>query len=98
MTKDEALKALYETMKQYADFGASDSEGYQAVDRVDEAIEDGRRFPLRTRNPFQLYESRPGWDVASGNLINAALLYWQAGISERLEVSINVDAMYRSQF
>lgn len=78
------MTELTALMKQHANFGAVDSEGWQAVECVERAIRDGKPFPLQGENPFQLYQSTPGWATASAELVEAARAYWKAKVTERL--------------
>jgi len=82
--------------RKHADYGATDTEGREAVYVVEEAAERGQPFPFVPRsasvhypfNPFQLYSSIPGWEEASAELVAAAREYWTALVEERLGVCI----------
>lgn len=93
MTSADAYKALLATMKKYSNFGAQDSEGFHALERLEYAVEHCERFPLNAGpwpydNPWELYESVDGWGIASVELIEAAREYWKAKMGERLGVTI----------
>jgi hypothetical protein len=88
LQNEAALKNLEALMHKYDKFGAGDSEGWQAMRRVEYAAGDGKAFPLSGRNPFQLYESVPGWQTPSSELVAAAEVYWKTLLQERLGVTI----------
>lgn len=82
-------KDLTNLMSRYANHGATDSEGWQAMREIEAAADEGKRFPFTTRrNPFQLYESVSGWEQASAELVNAAEIYWKALVEEKLGITI----------
>lgn len=87
-----AEKQLAELMSKHRDFGAVDSEGWQAVRQVEEAADAGERFPFNYRNPFQLYESVHGWQTASAELVAAAEVYWRALVAEKLGITVAEEA------
>ena len=80
----QAHENLIAAMRKHTNFGARDSEGWDAVECVTEAIERGKPFPLKGENPFQLYQSIPGWRDASIELVEAAQVYWKAALMQRL--------------
>lgn len=75
-------------MKKYDDFGAMDSEALAACDRVEEAAAKGKPFPLSGSNPFELYESAPGWTTVSAQLIGAARRMYAKKLSDRLGLTV----------
>ncbi|MGC1296915.1 MAG: hypothetical protein WA869_17935 [Alloacidobacterium sp.] len=84
-----AQHQLTNLMLKHGRYGAQDSEGWQAVREVEAAAEEGKPFPFENRrNPFQLYESVPGWEQVSAVLVAAAGTYWKALVSEKLEIII----------
>lgn len=97
LTAAEARNNLYTLLKKYADFGAMDSEPMYMAELIEEWGKNGQplpksfdtpilpNFPL---NPFELYESREGWEQASNELREAGRTYWKALIQERLGVGI----------
>jgi hypothetical protein len=88
MKVDDAYAKLDQAMKVWSDYGAQDSEGYHAYDRVIEAGREGNPYPLRGENPWQLYESQPGWQKASVELDRAARQLWKALLERRLGIQI----------
>lgn len=84
----EAQSKLLKLMRDYDRFGADDSEGNHTVDMVENAADNGKVPPLRGRNPFQLYESVPGWEEVSTILIAAAHEYWLCMLEERLGITV----------
>lgn len=88
LNKDAALESLTKLMRKHDRYGASDSEGWQAVRRVEYAVDEGKTFPLQGRNPFQIYESIAGWETASAELVAAAQVYWKALVEEKLGITI----------
>jgi hypothetical protein len=94
-----ARERLYKAMKEYGQYGASDSEGMHAVDRIEEAILTGKRFPFESNdngpvamllksNPFQLYESVEGWQEASTRLVALCRSYWRSALIENLGLGL----------
>lgn len=75
---------LMAAMRKHAGFGAMDSEGWHAVERIEAAIRDGKPYPLRGDNPFEIYSSMDGWEVVSAELDKLGREFWRAGITERL--------------
>lgn len=88
---DDAYDKVVSLMKKYADFGAMDSEGDEAIERVRAAGRNGNPFPLRGEDPFSLYSSMDGYRDASIALVAAARKYWIALLEERLGVTIYQD-------
>jgi hypothetical protein len=84
VTVEETKNALLKGMRKHSDFGASDSEGYHALADIERAMENGKPFPLRGDNPFQLYSSMAGWEAVSAELVELGRAYWKAGVVERL--------------
>jgi len=76
--------SILNTMEKYSNFGATDSEGFHALDRVSRAVLDTKPFPLTGENPFQLYSSVPGWTTANADLVSAARGYWVEGVRAAL--------------
>jgi hypothetical protein len=91
MDSQTALKQLDDLREKHANFGASDTEGRYAVMDIEDAVAAGQRFPFRNQpNPFQLYQSVPGWEQASGELVAAAQAYWTALTEEKLGIAISL--------
>jgi hypothetical protein len=86
-TKDYALD-LDALMDKHSKFGAADSEGFNAVSRIEEAILTGKSFPLTGENPFDLYQSQLGWEAASAELIAAGRNYWKMAIIENMGLTM----------
>lgn len=80
----QKYKKVLETMEKHSNFGACDSEGYRALDSVEVAVENIKPFPLTGINPFELYESLPGWQTANADLVSAARGYWVEGVRTAL--------------
>ncbi len=85
----EARQNLSALMEKHSRFGARDSEGLWAFDMTYDAGTIGKPFPLSGENPWELYESIPGWESASVELIKASREYWKALLEERLGVTIS---------
>jgi hypothetical protein len=84
-----ARQQLTNLMRKHDDYGAQDTEGWDALRIVERAAQEGQRFPFASGgNHFQLYQSVPGWEAASAELNAAAEVYWKAVLSERLGVTI----------
>jgi len=94
----DARKRLTSLMREHGDFGAVDTEGWQAVGEVMDAAEQGKPFPFKRstegnplqQNPFQLYETVDGWQLASDQLVDAAEAYWRALVEQRLGIRTEV--------
>ena len=86
--RQAAFTHMCAVMSACGNWGAQDSEGHAAVRQVEYAAGDGEPFPLKGPNPFELYESVPGWRAASAKLMSAAKRYYAALIKERLGVNL----------
>lgn len=60
-TSAEAYKNLLALMKKHSNFGAQDSEGYHALDRLENAIEQGKPFPF-VRKDDAFTRACGGWN------------------------------------
>jgi hypothetical protein len=84
MDTKQTRQELNAAMKLYASYGAMDSEGFYALERIEDAIENGKPFPLKGSNPWELYQSVPGWDAAHTALMITGEKYWRAAITQKL--------------
>lgn len=97
-TAKTAEKTLHSLMRKYANYGAQDSEGYATMRQIETAAQEGQPFPLVPSslhsqhnfpfNPWELYESVPGWEQASSELLQTSLTYYKALVKEQLGVSL----------
>jgi hypothetical protein len=91
-----ALAALEALRSKYANYGAADTEGREAIYTLEDCVRDGKRFPFPdpNRNPFSLYSASltaATWQPASAELVAAAKVYYRALIAERYGVSVEAE-------
>lgn len=85
---ESARQVLSNLMQKYSYLGALDSEPRYCLSAVEDAGRNGKPFPLRGRNPWELYSSFPGWQTASSEMTEAALHYWKRLIEQHLGVEV----------
>ena len=90
MDQKTAQGNLDSLMKAYRGFGAQDSEGRYHYDRVIHAANHHQPFPLQGKNPWELYESVPGWEVASQALTDAARVLWAVIMGTYIDVTVKL--------
>ena len=84
----EAKAHMEAVMREYSNYGCRDSEGLRALDKVYECAAEDRKLPkwFDNPNPFQIYQSMAGWEIASDALVSAARALWRALVKENLGI------------